>query len=167
MFRIMEIRKRTIGIRLIDPQRQGLEDLAAHRLAADGRDPELPVGLGVQVAAVEGEPIFLAHGVVPVRLELVDMVGDEAGFGAGVVVAVAGFKRLLGVMAGGGGEGAGGGSAAAFEVEAEEGVCVEIVEGCPGAVPVVGKLGVGTVAGDGEFFPLGNVGVRDVLVVSV
>ena len=75
-------------------------------LAADGRDPELPVGLSVQMPAVEGEAVFLAHGVIPVRLKLVDVVGNEAGFCGGVVVAVAGLEGFLAVVAGdSGGEG--------------------------------------------------------------
>ena len=38
------------------------------------------------MAAVEGEAVALADGVVPVRLDLVDVVGDEAGaVGAGGV----------------------------------------------------------------------------------
>jgi len=166
MLCIMEIRERAIRIRLIDPEGHRLKDLAAHRLATDGRDPELPVGLGVQVAAVEGEAVFLADCVVPVGLKLVDVVGDEAGFVAGVVVAVAGLDGFLGVVAGGGGgRSEAAAVAAAFEVEAEEGVGVEVVEGCPGAVPVVGEFGVGAVARDGELFPFGDVGVRDVLAV--
>ena len=52
-------------------------------------------------------------------------------------------------------------------MEAEERVGVEVVEGGPGPVPVVGEFGVGAVAGDGEFFPFADVGVRDVLVTSV
>ena len=52
-----------------------------------------------------------------------------------------------------------------FEVEAEEGVGVEVVERGPGAVPVVGEFGVGAVAGDAKVFPFGDVGGGDVLSV--
>lgn len=42
-------------------------------------------------------------------------------------------------------------------MEAEYGVGIEIVEGCPGTVPVVCEFGVGAVARDGECFPSGDV----------
>ena len=48
-------------------------------------------------------------------------------------------------------------------MEAEEGVRVEVVEGGPGAIPVVGELDVGVVAGEGEGLPFSDVGFGDVL----
>ena len=52
------------------------------------------------------------------------------------------------------------------EVEGELAVGVEVVEGCPGAVPVVGEFGVGAVAGDGKVLPGGDVGFGYVLGVG-
>ena len=39
-------------------------------------------------------------------------------------------------------------------MEAEESIGEDVVDGCPGTVPVIGKFGVGSVAGDSEFLPL-------------
>lgn len=50
------------------------------------------------------------------------------------------------------------GERSAFEVEAEKRVGVEVVERCPGAVPVVGQFRVSTVARDAVLFPFGDVG---------
>lgn len=46
----------------------------------------------------------------------------------------------------------------ALEMEAEQGVGVEIVEGRPGTIPVVCEFGVGAIAGNAQFCPLGDVG---------
>ena len=92
--RLMEIRKGTIGASLIEPLGHAFQDLGTDRFGRDGGGEELPVGFRVEVAAVEGETVALADGVVPVRLDLVDVVGDEAdAFGAGGVVA--GFQGFL------------------------------------------------------------------------
>lgn len=64
--RLMEIRKGTIGARLVEPFRHALQDLGADGFARDGGGEEFPVGFGVEVAAVEGEAVALADGVVPV-----------------------------------------------------------------------------------------------------
>ena len=48
-------------------------------------------------------------------------------------------------------------------MEAEKRVGKEIVERCPGPVPVVGELRVGAIAGDAIFFPFGDVDVGNVL----
>ena len=48
-------------------------------------------------------------------------------------------------------------------MEAEERVGVEVVEGGPRTVPVVGEFRVGAIAGHGKFFPLGDIHFRDVL----
>lgn len=111
------------------------------------------------MAAVEGEAVALADGVVPVRLEFVDAVGDEAGGGVrvGGVVVVAGVERGLVVVVVLGG-GCGWGEGCSVEMEAEERVGVEVVEGCPGTVPVICEFGVAAVAGDGIFCPFGDVG---------
>lgn len=51
------------------------------------------------MAAVEGEAVALADGVVPVRLDFVDAVGDETGGAVWVVgVVVAGLERGLVVV---------------------------------------------------------------------
>lgn len=89
------------------------------------------------------------------------MVGDEAGCVGDVGVGVEGFLATIGRVEVGGGVDEGG--AGAFEVEAEEGVGVEVVERGPGAVPVVGEFGMGAVARDAEVFPFGDVGFGDVL----
>lgn len=86
---LVEVRKRAIGARLVEPLGHALQDLGADGRRGDGRGEELPVGLRVEVAAVEGEAVALADGVVPLRLDPVDVVGDEAGAG-GAVGAVAG-----------------------------------------------------------------------------
>jgi hypothetical protein len=53
--RLIQIRKRTIGSRLIQPCSYTLENLRASLGRRDSRCLELPVGLCVQVARVEGE----------------------------------------------------------------------------------------------------------------
>ncbi len=75
----MEVRKGAIGAGLIEPLGDTLQDLGTDGLRGDGRGEEFPVGFRVEVAAVEGQAVALADGVVPVRLDLVDVVGDEAG----------------------------------------------------------------------------------------
>lgn len=52
-------------------------------------------------------------------------------------------------------------------MEAELGVGVEVVDCCPGAVPVVGEFGVGAIARHAEFFPFGDVFVGDFLQVGL
>lgn len=129
----MQIRQRTIRIRFIDPSCYCSEDFCAHRFRRHGCGEEFPVCFCVEVAGVEGEAVALEDGGVPGALHGVDVGRDEACFvsGRGWV------EGFLGVVAGGG-KGVGGGKGAAFEMEAEEGVGEEVVEGCPGAVPVVG-----------------------------
>ena len=119
------------------------------------------------MSAVEGQAVALADSEVPIALELVDMAGDETS--TAIVLGWAGLDRFLAAVVGelegvrveGGGCGGVGGVG---EVEAEEGVGVEVVEGRPGAVPVVGELDVGVVAGEGKGLPFDDVGFRDVLV---
>ena len=48
-------------------------------------------------------------------------------------------------------------------MEAEQGIAEEVVEGCPGTIPVVGEFGMRAIAGNAVFFPLGDVDFRDVL----
>ena len=96
--RLMEIRKGTIGTGLIEPLGHAFQNLRTDGFGRDGGGEELPVGFGVEVAAVEGQAVALADGVVPVRLDLVDAVGDEAGsVRAGGVMAR--FQRFLVIMA--------------------------------------------------------------------
>ena len=96
--RLMEIRKRAIGTGLIEPLGHAFQNLRTDRFGRDGRGEELPVRFRVEVAAVEGQAVALADGVVPVRLDLVDVVGDEAGaVRAGSVMA--GFQGFLMIMA--------------------------------------------------------------------
>lgn len=80
---VVKIGKGAIGDCLVDPTRHTVEHVCAHVLGRDGGGFELPVRLGVQVAAVEGEPVFLEHRGVPVGLQLVDVVGNEVGGGRG------------------------------------------------------------------------------------
>ena len=80
---IMKIRKGTIGAGFVEPTGDTLEDLGADGAARDGGREEFPVRFGVEVAAVEGEAVALADGVVPVGLDPVDAVGDEAGGAVG------------------------------------------------------------------------------------
>lgn len=77
--RLVEVRKGAVSARLIEPLGHAFQNLGADGFAGDGGGEEFPVGLGVEVAAVEGQAVGLADGVVPVRLDLVDLVGDEAG----------------------------------------------------------------------------------------
>lgn len=77
-FGFMQIRERTIGDGFVDPGGHGLQDLAADIAAGDGHGEEFPVCLGVEVAAVQGETVLLAHIVVPEGLPLIDMPRDEA-----------------------------------------------------------------------------------------
>jgi hypothetical protein len=49
-------------------------------------------------------------------------------------------------------------------VKAKEGVCKEVVEGSPRTVPSVSQLSVRPVARDSVFFPLSDIGGRDVLM---
>ena len=54
-----------------------------------------------------------------------------------------------------------------LKVEAEQSVGVEIVEGCPGTVPMVCEFGMRAIARNTEFFPLGDVRFGDVLGSSL
>lgn len=76
---LVEVRKGAVGARLVEPPGHAFQNLGADRFAGDGRGEELPVGFGVEVAAIEGQAVGLADGVVPIRLDLVDLVGDKAG----------------------------------------------------------------------------------------
>ena len=96
--RLMEIRKGTIGTSLIEPLGHAFQNLGTDGLGRDGGGEELPVGFGVEVAAVEGQAVALADGVVPIRLDLVDAVGDEAG-AVRAGGAMARFQRFLVIMA--------------------------------------------------------------------
>ena len=64
--RLMEVRERAVGARLVEPLGHAFQDLGADGFGRDGRGEEFPVGLRVEVAAVEGEAEALADGVVPV-----------------------------------------------------------------------------------------------------
>lgn len=97
------------------------------------------------MSAIERQAVALAHGVVPLALYFVDALWDEACAVAVVlmvaVVFLRGVKGLLLLVLGSGVGGwgrRGGGEGGAFEMEAEEGVAEEVVEGRPRAVPVVG-----------------------------
>lgn len=129
----MKIRQGSISVSFIDPSRHRGEDLCAHGFGRYGCGEEFPVCFCIEVPGVEGEAVLLEDGGVPGAVHGVDVGGDEACF----VIAVWGWvEGFLGVVAGG--EGMRGSEGGAFEVEAEEGVGEEIVEGGPGAVPVVG-----------------------------
>lgn len=119
------------------------------------------------MSTVQREAVLLTHDVVPVALNLVDVLGYEARLAAVAVVAVLvaglGVERLLAVLerrrrVGGGGR---------VEVEAEQRVRVQVVQRRPGAVPVVGELGVRAVARDAVFFPFLDVDFGYVLVSKV
>lgn len=122
------------------------------------------------MSAVERKAVFLSDVVVPIALQLVDVLGHKALAAVarlGVGVGSPWDKRLLafsGVRDGGSGAAARGGWGRWFlEMETEERVGVEVVERCPGAVPVVGEFGVGAIAGHGEAFPFGYVFVGSLL----
>jgi len=53
----------------------------------------------------------------------------------------------------------GGEEGGAFKGKTEDGVGVEVVEGRPGAVPVVGEFGMGAISRDAKFFPFRDVGL--------
>ena len=93
----MEIGERAIRAGLIEPLGHTLQDLGSDRFRGDGRGEEFPVRFGVEVAAVQGQAVALADGVVPVRLDFVDVAGDEAG-NVCVVIVVAGIQGLLVIM---------------------------------------------------------------------
>ena len=93
----MEVGKRAIRARLIEPLGHTLQDLGTDSFRGDGRGEEFPVRLGVEVAAVQGQAVALTDGVVPVRLDFVDVAGDEAGTVC-VVIVVAGLQGLLVIM---------------------------------------------------------------------
>lgn len=89
------------------------------------------------------------------------MVGDEPGCVAGGRMGGKGFLAVVwGVEIAGG---AGSGGLGAIEVEAEERIGVKVVEGGPGAVPVIGEFGVGAVAGYAEVFPFGDISLGYIL----
>lgn len=56
---IVQIGERAVGDGLVDPACHALQDLGPDALGRDGGGLELPVGLGVQVARVEGQAVFL------------------------------------------------------------------------------------------------------------
>ena len=62
----MEVREGAIGAGLVEPFGYAFQDLGPDGFRRDGRGEELPVGFGVEVAAVEGQAVALADGVVPV-----------------------------------------------------------------------------------------------------
>ena len=64
--RLMEIRERTIGTGFIEPLGHAFQYLGTDGFGRDGRSEEFPVGFRVEVAAVEGQAVALADGVVPV-----------------------------------------------------------------------------------------------------
>ena len=86
----MEIGKRAIGAGLIEPLGYTFQYLGTYRFRGDGRGEEFPVRLGVEVTAVQGQAVALADGVVPVRLDFVDVAGDKASTVC-IVVVVAGL----------------------------------------------------------------------------
>ena len=93
----MEIGKRAIRAGLIEPLGYTLQDLGTDRFRGDGRGEELPVGLGVEVAAVQGQAVALADGVVPVRLDFVDIAGYKACIVC-IVIVMAGPQGRLVIM---------------------------------------------------------------------
>lgn len=68
-----------------------------------------------------------------------------------------GFEGLLLVLGDWGRRRSGCSERCTFEMKAEEGVAEEVVEGCPGAIPVIGELGMRAITGDAVLFPLGDV----------
>ncbi len=52
-------------------------------------------------------------------------------------------------------------------METEESVCIEIIESCPRAIPVVSKLSVGSITRYTKLLPFLDVDMRDVLQVEV
>ena len=155
----MQIRHRAIGTGLVDPSGGRLQDLGPGCARGDGGGEEFPVGFCIEMAGVEGETVPLSDKVVPAGLEGVDVEGDEAGCirvrGRGRVKRplIARARGRIGCR----------GNWCALEVEAEEGIGVEVVQGGPGAVPVVGELGVSAVTGNAKVFPFGDVGRGNVL----
>lgn len=153
--RLMEIRKGAVGASLIEPLGHAFQNLGANGFGRDGRGEKFPVRFRVEVAAVEGQAVALADGVVPVRLDFVDMVGDEAGT-VGAASVMARFQGFLVVMVFKGA--CRWRERCSLEVEAEQGVGVEVVEGCPRPIPVVCEFGMRAVARDCKLCPLGDVG---------
>lgn len=101
---LMEIGKRTVGAGLVEPLGDAFQDLGTDGFRRDGRGEELPVGFRVEVAAVEGQAVLLADGVVPLGLDFVNVGGDEAGAlrAAGVVAWFQGLLVIV-VLCGAGG----------------------------------------------------------------
>jgi hypothetical protein len=68
--RLVQISKRTIGSRFVQPFGHALEDLGASLGRRDGGGLELPVGLCVQVARIEGE---LGMGLLVACVQKIDL----------------------------------------------------------------------------------------------
>lgn len=58
---VVQIRKRAIGDRFVEPGRHAVQDLGADFLRCDGGGFEFPVGFRVQVSAIERESVFLHY----------------------------------------------------------------------------------------------------------
>ena len=95
--------------------------------------------------------------MVPVALSFIDATRDETCGVAGRMMFVE-WLLLMNICGGGRS-----GVRSSLKVEAEKRVAEEIVKSGPGAVPVVSEFRVGTVAGDAELLPFGDVGFGDVL----
>ena len=52
-----------------------MQDLLPNRFARHGSGEKFPVRLGLQVSAIKWETISLSYSVVPIALDLVDVLG--------------------------------------------------------------------------------------------
>ena len=141
---------------LIDPKRHTLQNLCTYITTCYGGCEELPVRFGIQVSAIEWEPVLLADGMIPITGHLVDVFGNKAFF-----VTMTWLKRFLSITKVARGWGGRGG---VLEMKAEKGVGKEIIYCCPGAVPIVREFGVCAITGDGKVFPFRDVDLGNVLM---
>jgi hypothetical protein len=166
---VVQVRQRAVRRRLVDPARDVVEDQLARPGLRDGGRLELPVRLGVQVAAVERDAVALYDdgvvgrlvGVDAVRDEVAGAVGGEWGGGGG-----RGLERALAVWVewlwfweriGGFGEAEEGWVGCNGRVETEQCVGVEAIQSRPAPIPVVRQFRVGAIPGNAEFLPLLDV----------
>ncbi len=74
---VIQIGKRAVGGRGVDPVRQQVDEHGLRGRGCDGRAPHLPVGFGVDVAGVERDAVGVGDGGVEGGLHVVDGLRDE------------------------------------------------------------------------------------------